>query len=99
MNRREELEDELQDVWDRINVEFEDEPIDSDDAEFCDLWDRLSELKWKILTLCRCGNDDPYERYDGNGIYIMRVCDPCWEEKSKGYRPEVLSGPYDENLL
>ena len=98
MNRREELLDELEDVWDRINGEFWGEPPESDNAEFCDLWDRYHELKWKISRLCRCGNNGTYERYDGNGIYITKCCDLCWKEKFKGYRPEVFFGLYDENL-
>ena len=48
-------------------------------------------------NLCNCGSGEPkYAEYDGNGIFITYVCDECRAEKIRGYRPEILDGPYTQ---
>ena len=46
------------------------------------------------VRICDCGSG--YEsdwRYDARGIELCRACQVCWPEKSKRYRPEVLTDP------
>lgn len=52
----------------------------------------------KARHYCRCGSGEFAEPvYDGRGIYLCKVCDKCRREKLRGYRPEILSGHYDES--
>lgn len=35
-----------------------------------------------------------HDIYDGNGIYVCRVCEKCESTKLKGYRKEIIDKPY-----
>lgn len=37
-----------------------------------------------------CKRDESWIEYDGQGIYLCRVCDECHDEKMARYRPEIL---------
>jgi hypothetical protein len=44
--------------------------------------------------LCECGSGLESEwQYDARGIELCRACEKCWPERSKHYRPEVLTDP------
>jgi hypothetical protein len=48
------------------------------------------------LKPCNCGSGlHSWIEYDGQGIYLCRVCDECQEEKLSGFRPEILR-PYTQ---
>lgn len=40
-------------------------------------------------------NDGSWPEYDGQGIYLTRVCGECKKEKLAGFRPEIL-GSYTQ---
>ena len=44
--------------------------------------------------LCRCGSgEERYLYHDARGIPLCFACSVCWPNKSKGYRPDVLTDP------
>ena len=44
---------------------------------------------------CICGSGLPYEEiYDGNGIYVTKVCAKCRKERLSKFRPEIMRRPY-----
>lgn len=46
--------------------------------------------------ICNCGSDKTaWCEYDGQGIYLCRVCEDCSEERLSHYRPEILQ-PYSQ---
>jgi hypothetical protein len=47
------------------------------------------------LRYHECYRSESWEEYDGNGIYLCRVCCRCREAKLAGYRPEILR-PYTQ---
>jgi hypothetical protein len=45
---------------------------------------------------CNCGSCLPsWPEYDGQGIYLCRVCEQCQQEKLSHFRPEILR-PYTQ---
>lgn len=40
----------------------------------------------------QCDREDSWPEYDGQGIYLCRVCDRCMAAKLRRYRPEILLG-------
>lgn len=42
------------------------------------------------------GEDETWEVYDAQRIYLCRVCERCEKAKLSRYRPEILSG-YDQS--
>jgi len=43
----------------------------------------------------RVDDDSERDEYDGQGIYLCRVCDRCEREKLATFRPEILR-PYTQ---
>lgn len=41
---------------------------------------------------CREADEDSWEEYDAQGIYLCRVCDVCRKAKLSRYRPCILEG-------
>ena len=43
------------------------------------------------MRLCNCDSGkESWIEYDGQGIYLARVCSDCVKEKLSGFRPEIL---------
>lgn len=42
-----------------------------------------------------CDRSRSWPEYDGQGIYLCRVCEECREVKLAGFRPEILR-PYTQ---
>lgn len=38
----------------------------------------------------QCVREDSWPEYDGQGIYLCRVCSKCEKAKLRRYRPEIL---------
>jgi hypothetical protein len=51
---------------------------------------------WRVLMFCMHENQHTWDEYDAQGIFLTRVCDKCVDAKLSQYRPEILSG-YSQN--
>jgi hypothetical protein len=40
---------------------------------------------------CDHTRDESWPEYDGQGIYLCRVCDKCRRERLSQFRPEILT--------
>lgn len=38
--------------------------------------------------------DGGHDIYDGNGIFLCRICEKCESEKLSKYRKEIIEKPY-----
>jgi hypothetical protein len=55
-----------------------------------------SEAEQEDLGHHECERSESWAEYDAQGIYLCRVCDICVESKLSKYRPEILTG-YGQN--
>ena len=46
-----------------------------------------------------CDRSESWPEYDAQGIYLCRVCDICVEAKLSQFRPEILEGYTQEDVM